>query len=134
MSAGARCWRTSPPSGWRALALVLWGLVLGAGLARALVRPTPGQIGIYAVYAQAGRDWLAGARLYPPADGWDAFLYSPLIATFFIPFSFLPDVVGSGLWRLTVGLTFLLALNRWSRATLPGTDERQRALLVLLVL
>jgi hypothetical protein len=122
-------------SGWPTLALVLWGLVVAGGLTRALVKPTPGQVGIYSVYADAGRHWLAGAPLYPRADGWDTFLYSPGIATFFIPFSFLPDVVASGLWRLTLGLVFLLALDRWSRAALPrALDARQRALLFLLVL
>jgi hypothetical protein len=120
---------------WRTLAVFIWGLVLAAGLVRAPVNPTPAQVGIYAVYAEAGRHWLAGAPLYPKGDGWDVFPYSPLIATLFVPGSFLPDDVGSGLWRLALGVVFLLALSRWARSALPGAlDVNQRAILALLLL
>jgi hypothetical protein len=94
-----------------------------------------GQPGIFTVYAEAGRHWVAGSVLYPQEDGWDTFPYSPLIAALLAPYGMLPAAVGNMLWRLTLGATFLAALGRWSRVALPGLlTARQRAALFLLVL
>ena len=51
---------------WQRLALLAW-LVLVAGVsARVLLRP--GQQTVYPIFAQAGRDWRAGADVYPLYD------------------------------------------------------------------
>jgi hypothetical protein len=121
--------------GWLWLAVGLWGALLVGSCVRPAVKQSPGSVGIYRVYAEAGRTWLAGAPLYAKGDDWDVFPYSPLVAVFFAPYSALPDGLGSAVWRITLALAYLLALACWARAALPRPlAPTQRALLPLLVL
>jgi Glycosyltransferase family 87 len=120
--------------GWFALAVVLWGAVLVGAFVRSLIRPNEANIGIYRVYAEAGRNWLAGVPIYDEHDNWVVFPYSPVVATPFVFLSQLPDALGSAFWRLTVGVVYLLALERWIRIALPRDLGERRYLLGLLVL
>jgi hypothetical protein len=121
--------------GWQRLAVVLWVVILAGSFGRGVLSPTSRHIGIYAVYAEAGRNWLAGAPVYPPQDGWDAFPYSPIVAVFLVPWGALPDALGSGLWRLFLGAVYLGSLAWWARAALPRALTRgERGLLFLLVI
>jgi hypothetical protein len=120
---------------WRRLAVLLWVAILAGSCVRCLVGRSERNVGMFAVYAAAGRHWFDGADLYPPKDAWDSFLYSPAVAAALVPYSLLPLAVGNVLWRLTVGGVYLVALRWWSRAVLPAPLTRtQQALLFLLVL
>jgi hypothetical protein len=125
-------WR---PNGWRVVAVLLWGTILVGTFLRSVVRPMPAQIGIYSVYVDAGRHWLAGLPIYAAHDGWDVFPYSPGIAVLFIPGSVLEDWLGSGLWRVAVGVVYLYALGWWAlRALSRDLGVGGRNLLYLLVI
>lgn len=125
----------TPESRWQRLAIFLWVAILAGSCVRCLIGHSERNVGMFAVYAEAGKHWVAGADLYPPKDAWDAFLYSPAVAVALVPYSLLPLAVGNVLWRLTVGGVYLLALWWWSRAVLPPPLTRmQRVLIFLLVL
>jgi hypothetical protein len=120
---------------WRRVAVGLWVLILLGGFIRGLVKPTRGDIGIiYTEGVEAARHWAAGEPAYPAEWRWEMFPYGPLLLVCFIPLSALPDALGSGVWRLTLGLSYLAALAWWSRAALPSPlSPQRRALLFLLV-
>src|SRR5579883_1842438 len=129
--------RLSGPPGihWQRTAVILWVVVLTASCVRCLVGHSDRNVGMFAVYAGAGRHWLNGANLYPPKDSWESFLYSPAVAAGLVPYALPPLALGNVLWRLTVGGAYLLALGWWSRAVLPSPLTRaRRALVFLLVL
>jgi hypothetical protein len=127
--------RSESALAWRRLAVVLWVLILVGGFARGLVRPTSSHIGIYSECAKAGQHWLASEPLYPPEWAWTIFPYGPLLAVGFVPLSCLPDSLGSGIWRVLLGLAYLAALNWWARAALPRSlSISQRAFVFLLVI
>jgi hypothetical protein len=63
------------------------------------------------------------------------YVYSPLIAVLFIPFSALPDRLSEILWRLFSTGVYLVALAWWCKVTLPRSLTRtQQAFLFFLVL
>jgi glycosyl transferase family 87 len=127
--------RSDRAARWQRLAIFLWIAVLAGSCGRCLVGRAHRDVGIFSVYAEAGRHWFAGTDLYPPKDAWDSFLYSPLVAALLVPYSVLPPLLGNVLWRLTLGGVYLLALRWWSRAVLPPSLTRmQEALIYLLVL
>src|SRR5205814_244924 len=71
---------------------------------------------VFPIFADAGRNWLAGADLYgPPKPGLDQFRYTPAIAAAFAPCSLLPDWLGEVLWRLLNVGAFLVGLVVWCR-------------------
>jgi hypothetical protein len=45
----------------------------------------------------AGLHWTRGEDLY---TNWRGFIYSPLVAVFFIPFAYIPSACGIVLWQL----------------------------------
>ena len=61
-------------------------------------------------YAPAGWHWLHGAEVYGTSEG---FVYSPLAAAFFAPFSVLPAAAGGVLWRLFEAAVLLAAAVAW---------------------
>jgi hypothetical protein len=127
--------RADPATRWRRLAIFLWVLLLAGSCIRCLASRSERDVGLFAIYAEAGRHWLAGSDLYPPKDGWDSFLYSPVVAAALVPYSILPSTLGNILWRLTVGGAYLIAFRWWLHAVLPTPLTRtQRALMYLLVL
>jgi hypothetical protein len=124
------------PVVWRRLAVALWFLILLGGLGRALVNPSRSNVGvIYRESIEAAQRWVQGEPVYPLEWRWEMFPYGPCVALLFVPFSYLPESIGSGLWRLFVGVAYLLALGWWSRSALPRPlAPGQRALLFLLVI
>jgi hypothetical protein len=77
---------------------------------------------------------MAGKPLYSPYFEVDSFSYSPPLAVFFVPFSLLPEVVGSFLWRLLLVAFYLVSLHRWASRCLPApVDPERRAQVFLLV-
>jgi hypothetical protein len=121
----------SPPGRWGRTALVIWSLLTVASCLRC-VFGGPGAD--YPVNAAAGRHWVCGADLYPDHDGWNSFLYSPLIAVFLAPYGSLPMVVGNVLWRLTLIGGFAAALWSFARTLPTPLTAAQKGILYLLVL
>jgi hypothetical protein len=118
-------------------AVAAWALLLAVVSVKAA--GWPHDHSLYPVFATAARNWRAGTDLYrqtgPEAAGLDVYRYSPLIAALLTPLSFLPDRLGSVLWRLLNAAVCLGGLAWWSRSVLPGSVSRsERALLFLLVL
>jgi hypothetical protein len=70
---------------------------------------------VFATYADAGRTWTASQPLYSYTRG---FVYSPLIAAFFAPFSWLPISLGSVLWRLLTAAIFVGAIFWWLKSAI----------------
>jgi hypothetical protein len=58
----------------------------------------------YVVYVGAGLKWINAQRLYSTTRG---FVYSPLIAACFVPFTFLPGNIGAILWQFLNAAAFV---------------------------
>ncbi|MBV9644766.1 MAG: DUF2029 domain-containing protein [Verrucomicrobia bacterium] len=87
-------------------AAVLLGICVRTGL-------FPHSHDVFGTYVDAGRKWAALQPLYSYTRG---FVYSPLVAAFFAPFSWLPTWVGSVLWRLLNVAIFVGAIFWWLKA------------------
>jgi hypothetical protein len=112
------------------LALVLWTAAVLAVSVQAALAP---RHSVYPIFADAARNWLAGADLYRPTA--EPYRYSPLVTTLFVPLGLLPDRVGGVVWRWASAGAFLGALAWWATAALPRAPGRaERAWLFLLVL
>ena len=98
---------------WRRVVFGLWLVVILVVTIRGLAAPH--QNSVFLVFRDAGRAWAAGQPLYAQVG---KYLYSPLAAAFFAPFSLIPDWAGSGLWRLVTGLAYFFAVLCWF-----GRDE-----------
>ena len=70
---------------------------------------------VFATYSDAGRKWLASQPLYSYTRG---FVYSPLIAALFAPFSLLPEWLGAIVWRLLSTFVFVAGIFYWLREEL----------------
>jgi hypothetical protein len=109
---------------------VLWTAAVLAVSVRAALAP---RHSVYPIFADAARNWLAGADLYRPTA--EPYRYSPLVTTLFVPLGLLPDRVGGVLWRCLNAGAFLGALAWWAAAALTRAPDRaERAWLFLLVL
>jgi hypothetical protein len=87
---------------------------------------------VFATYADAGRRWSSSLPLYTYTRG---FVYSPLVAAFFAPFSWLPISLGSVLWRLVNAAIFVGAIFWWLKAEITDRiPESSYWLVFLLVL
>ncbi len=142
---------------WQRLAFVAWVVLLAGVGARIVLRP--GQQTVYPVFAQAGRDWRAGADTYgldrspatPPATasvwellrprsrapvGWglESYRYSPLVAALLVPLGVVPDRPGELLWRLGNVVALLAAARWWLRRGMPYPLSRGEQGVFLLVL
>jgi hypothetical protein len=71
---------------------------------------------VFATYSDAGRKWMNSQPLYSYTRG---FVYSPLVAALFAPFSWFPDRMGGILWRLLSTSVFLVGIFYWLK------EERQ---------
>lgn len=112
------------------LAVVLaWTIVLAAILLRIVLAPQRNTV--FTTFEDGGAKWLAGAGLYTNYRG---FVYSPLAAAFFAPFTLLPEAVGDILWRLLNAAAYLGAVAWWLRSGLHEWIPRSRFALVFLLL
>jgi hypothetical protein len=111
------------------IVIALWSAVLlGICLRIALVSRDHD---VFATYVDAGRKWTQSQQLYTSARG---FLYSPLIAAFFGPFSWLPERVGGVLLRLLNAAFFVGAISWWLRTGLHNRIPRSSYWLVFLLI
>jgi hypothetical protein len=86
---------------------------------------------VFATYADAGRRWSSSLPLYTYTRG---FVYSPLVAAFFAPFSWLPISLGSILWRLVNAAIFVGAIFWWLKAELTDCIPRSSYWLIFLLI
>lgn len=100
---------------WKGHSSVFWltvALVVGICAHTALFKWTPP----YDVVTGAAQNLVRGANPYAPNPQLDFFKYSPLAALLMLPFSILPDALGTFLLlSLQAGL-FFWGLVRWARA------------------
>ncbi len=114
----------------------LWIIVLLAICVRVGINPHK-QSSYATDYAPAGWHWLHGEETYHHQHH---FVYSPLTAAFFAPFSLLSDPVSGIVWRLFSAAGLLLAAAAWFRSRsvslggLPGLRDLSTAFLLLLPL
>jgi hypothetical protein len=113
------------------LTVVLWSVLLAVVCVRTALAPQ--HRSVYPDYANAARDWLAGADIYEwNKNSPDRFRYSPTAAVCMIPFAILPDSVGGVLWRLLNAGVFLAAWLWWCRAVLPDGESLTRRQLAVM--
>ena len=86
---------------------------------------------VFGTYADAGHEWTASQPLYTYTRG---FVYSPLVAAFFAPFSWLPIALGSVLWRLLNAAMFLAAIFWWLQAQITDHLPKSSYWLVFLLI
>jgi hypothetical protein len=119
---------------WGRLAVILWLVIVTATCVRAGFCHLPRHRGVFPVYAEAGQHWRDQADLYAASDGWDQYIYSPLVALFLVPFGALPEALGSGAFRLAIAGSYLAALAWWGRTLPTRLSRTQWAFLFLLVI
>lgn len=91
------------------MVLLLWLVLLIAIACRSAWSPQRNSV--YPIYADAGRNWLAGQTCYGYLrPDHDIFRFSPVVAAAFVPFGMLPDPVGGPLWLLLNAGVFCLGL------------------------
>ncbi|MDB5311793.1 MAG: hypothetical protein JWO38_5995 [Gemmataceae bacterium] len=128
--------RNSPHDPWVRLAAGVWVVLALMAVGRAAFAHHPRHAGCYAVFAQAGRDWVAGRDLYDAGqpDSLVVFRYAPTVAALLAPLGLVPDVIGNGLLRLANLGVFTAGLWQWQRVAFPDTfTPRRRAVFFLLV-
>src|SRR5260221_3991886 len=109
--------------------ITLWATVLLVICVRtALLYP---HHDVFVTYVDAGRRWIESQALYPTSRG---FVYSPLIAACFAPFSWLPGWMGAVLWRLLNVAIFFGAVFWWLKIGLHNRIPRTSCWLVFLLL
>lgn len=102
-----RAWKTAAVALWCLLLLAV-SILVAAHLARGSHRNT-----VFTTYSTAGANWVAGRDLY---EGGRGFVYSPVTAALFAPFSMLPELMGSILWRLLNAGMFLGGVAWWLKS------------------
>src|ERR1700758_2748945 len=103
------------------IVIALWSAVLVAICIR--VGLVSRDHDVFATYADAGRKWVNSQPLYSYTRG---FVYSPLIAGLFAPFSWLPLWLGGILWRLLTSSVFLAAIFLWLKQALHTSVPQSR--------
>jgi hypothetical protein len=103
-SAGLQGWVKSF-GGWNIGALAVWTIVFLGLAVRTLGNPH--RATAFTVYRLAGTHWLSAQHLY---GDWRGFVYSPLAAVFFTPFSLLPPGWGNLCWTWFNAAIFLLGV------------------------
>jgi hypothetical protein len=114
------------------LAWGAWGLALVAISIRVWFKP--GAHSVFVLFRDAGAHWVNGQNLYGQGS---KFLYSPLTAAWFAPFSFLPENVAGIVWRLLGGLALALTAYTAGKTVWPRASESNKwswGLLLLLPL
>jgi hypothetical protein len=85
----------------------------------------------FVVYVDAGLKWINAQRLYSTTRG---FVYSPLIAACFVPFTLLPGNIGAILWRFLNAAIFVGTVFWWVKIGPHNRIPRSSSWLVFLLL
>jgi hypothetical protein len=114
---------------WNLTALAVW-ITIFLGLAIRILA-NPNRATAFTVYRLAGSHWVNAQHLY---EDWRGFVYSPLSAAFFAPFSLLPPGWGNLCWTwLNTGL-FLVGIAAVLRSGIyAGITLRHHGIAYLLV-
>ena len=118
----------------RSLSRIAWGVWTVALIVLVLRFYAGGSHRVYAFndYTGAGSHWIHGEDLY---GNWRGFIYSPIIAAFFVPFAILPPVIAYLLWLLFNVTVFLGGLAALVESKIvPGLKRESTALIYLLLL
>lgn len=99
-----------------------WGLLLGLAVLAVALGQHPRRGADFRVYLTAAERFLAGAELYPAADGTMPFKYAPVAAPLFLPFALLPARLAVALWNL-LSVAALAAVARLTSRAAPGPTE-----------
>jgi Glycosyltransferase family 87 len=86
---------------------------------------------VFVTYYDAGRKWVESQSLYSYTRG---FVYSPLVAAFFVLFSWLPLSLGAVLWRLIDVAVFVGAILWWLKAEIHDRISKSSYWLVFLLI
>lgn len=116
-------------------AVCLW-LALVVGVMVRVLISEPHQGTVYPVYMLAAERWLAGETAYvtQPNQNQPIYRYGPPVTPLFLPLSYLPEKLGSLLWRAANLAVLAVGLSLWLRLVLPGGfSRRQLGWLVALV-
>jgi hypothetical protein len=110
-----------------AVVLALWCLTLTIICVRSAIVPHKNTV--FATYELAGLHWRTAQKIYTNVGG---FVYSPLVAALFAPFSLVPDALGNLLWRLLNVFVFVVGVWWWLRREMHARIPRSRYGLVFL--
>jgi hypothetical protein len=86
---------------------------------------------VFVTYYDAGRKWITSQSLYSYTRG---FVYSPLVAAFFVLFTWLPLPVGAVFWRLIDVTVFVGAIFWWLKAKMHDRIQEPSHWLVFLLI
>jgi hypothetical protein len=112
-----------------AVVIGLWAAVLiGVSLRVGLISHSHD---VFVTYYDAGRRWFTSQPLYSYTRG---FVYSPLVAAFFVLFSWLPLLPGAILWRLIDAGVLLGAIFWWLEAEIHDRISKSCYWLVFLLI
>jgi hypothetical protein len=113
------------------IAWIVWTMALSA----LILRYCAGEVHrAYAFndYILAGAHWIHGEYLYA---NWRGFIYSPIIAVFFVPLAILPNAIAYTLWLLINVSVFICGLAALLESNIvPGLKRKSSALIYLLLL
>lgn len=111
-----------------AAVLAFWAAVIVGILAKSLLRP--GHQSVFPVYYDAGERWLHSENLYIGTG----YLYSPVAAAFFAPFSMLPMWLADVSWRLLNVTVYAGAVAVWLRDGISQIPKGWHPLVFLILL
>jgi hypothetical protein len=114
----------------RRWAITVWTIIFAVLSLRLLISTRSN--GVYPIFSNAGRQWLAGQEVYGPSGaGLDMFRYSPPVAAFFAGWAPLPDQWGGLLWRGLCAAVLFGGLAAWCRWLQPARDLATMSLLIM---
>lgn len=89
---------------------------------------------LYLLYSRAGRRWRSSTPVYRQ-EMTESFRYTPIVAAFFALLSFVPDRLGSVLWRIASSGFYLNSVLWWIRTAAPKkVSATGRGALLILIL
>jgi hypothetical protein len=117
----------------RSLSRIAWIAWAVALIALVLRFSAGGSHRVYAFndYMGAGSHWIHGEDLY---GNWRGFIYSPIVAAFFVPFAILPPVIAYILWLLFNVSVFLGGLAELLQSRIVSDFDRASTALIYLLL
>ena len=107
----------------------LWAIAVAVIFIKTILKP--GSQTVFPVFYTAGGRWLRAENLY---SGGNDYLYSPLIAAFFAPFSLLPMSLANLAWRTLNVAAFLGAVGLWLRHGVHQIPRARHSLVFLIML
>lgn len=111
---------------WPRISLIVWTLIVVAGVGRAALYHLPRHCGCYDVFADGGRHWRDAEPVYDlqHPDSLVVFRYSPLVAVGCVPLALVAAPLGSAMLRLVNLAVLLIGLAAWIR-TVPISRENR---------